>query len=101
MPPPASVTAGTPLSSLDNSLSEVKLRLGLRRLGLNLSPGSRPGTFGELCEFLSGKPVNKVNQAPHIGLNPLMNAVPGAASIGLDVQDIGSLPLAIDYWEDE
>jgi phosphopantetheinyl transferase (holo-ACP synthase) len=101
MLPPASVTARTSLVSIDNSLGEVKLRLGLRRLGLNLSPGSRAGTFGELCELLSGKPVNKANHAPHSGLDPLMNAVPGSASIGLDVQDIGSLPLATDYWEDE
>jgi len=95
MLPPGSVTARTSLASLDNSLGEVKLRLGLRRLGMSLTPGSRPANFGELCELLSGKP------APHSVVNPLVNAVPDGASIGLDVQDIGSLPVATDYWEDE
>ncbi len=101
MLPTASVTARTSLASLNNSLGEVKLRLGLRRFGLNLPPGARPASFGELCELVSGKPLQTASHVTPTDVNVLMNAVPDAARIGLDVQDIGSLPVAIDYWEDE
>jgi phosphopantetheinyl transferase (holo-ACP synthase) len=100
MTPPDGVNAGTSLAILDNSLGEAKLRLGLKRLGLKLSPGVRPASFGDLCELLSGKEPQPIRPAPQNGLPSVPNSALDGLSVGLDVQEVSSLPLVTDYWED-
>lgn len=95
---PEQVGAETSLTSLDNSLGEAKLRLGLKRLGLQLPAGVRPVSFGELCERLMGTPPSPAGgvarmQPPSI---PLL----AGPRVGLDLQEVSALPAAGDYWED-
>jgi len=91
----------TSLSSLDNSLGEAKLRLGLKRLGLNLPAGSRPTTFGQLSDLLSGTVTPSFRASIKEPDVPLTFAAPFAdLQVGLDVQEISQLPASGDYWED-
>jgi len=101
MAPADGINTGTSLAILDNSLGEAKLRLGLKRLGLKLSPGFRPASFGDLCDFLSRKgPPQSVQLAPHAGSPAAVNSALDGLSVGLDVQEVSTLPAATDYWED-
>lgn len=100
MTPADGINAGTSLAILDNSLGEAKLRLGLKRLGLKLSPGVRPASFGDLCELLSGKEPPSIRPAPHEGPAAAPNSALDGLSVGLDAQDVSSMPAATDYWED-
>jgi phosphopantetheine--protein transferase-like protein len=77
----------------------------LKRLGLAIAPGSAPATFGGLLAALSGdikreNPAKAASASP-TGLEP--NRIGGFAGlqVGLDVENIGSLPVASDYWEHE
>ncbi len=96
MIPPEQVVARTSLSSLDNSLGEAKLRLGLKRLGLGIPGGLRPATFGELSSLLAAEPspASPVSAAMG-GQSPL--PAPGPR-VGLDLQEINALPSTDDYW---
>jgi phosphopantetheinyl transferase (holo-ACP synthase) len=100
MAPADGINAETSLVDFDNSLGEAKLRLGLKRLGLRLPPGVRPASFGDLCDLLSGKEPPSVRPVPPASPRPGLNSALDRLSVGLDVQDVGSLPFAMDYWED-
>lgn len=100
MAPADGIDSGTSLANLGNSLGEAKLRLGLKRLGLKLSPGVRPASFGELCDMLSGKDASTGRAAPSPA-SPISNTAMEGLSVGLDVQDVGSLPVVTGYRDDE
>lgn len=91
---PDKVQRETSLKSLDNSLGEAKLRSGLKRLNLQLPIRSRPITFGELYDLLSGTTPSE--QAAPMTFPALLTDL----HVGLDVQEIGELPQSNDYWED-
>ncbi len=98
---PAEVGDGTSLIALNTSLGSAKLRLGLKRLGLALPASAKPATFAGLIAALSGEvvvevPVKAAASAPAAQTGPL-----GSLKVGLDVEDIRSLPVAADYWEHE
>jgi phosphopantetheine--protein transferase-like protein len=97
---PAEVSDGTSLASLNTSLGAAKLRLGLKRLGLALPPGAKPATFGGLLAALSGEPAQETAAKTAIPIAAATGS-PGSLKVGLDVEDIGSLPFAVDYWEHE
>jgi phosphopantetheinyl transferase (holo-ACP synthase) len=111
--PPGELGPETSLAALNTSLGGAKVCLGLKRLGLALPSGSMPLTFGALLAAISGEepsvksdptsPTTKRAQIPvnvgppaAIGTNPFSGLY-----VGLDVEDIRSLPLADDYWEHE
>jgi len=94
---PAEVADGTSLATLNTSLGSAKVRLGLKRLGLALPVGSKPATFGGLLAALSGGAVAVTAAAPLT----IATAGKSGLQVGLDVEDISSLPLAADYWEHE
>jgi phosphopantetheinyl transferase (holo-ACP synthase) len=96
MVPPDQIASETSLGALQTSLTATRLRLGLKRLGLSLPDGKVPATFGDLEAALSGKPVSHALPA----IAPA-SAPPSAVQVGLDVQDVRSLPMAADYWEHE
>ena len=102
MMPAGSVSASTSLAGLQNSIGEAKLRLALKRLGLRVPAGRRPATFAELCDLLAGKApaaAARASRNPAEAEPPGLQALTGLA-VGLDVQDVASLPAADDYWED-
>ena len=98
--PSNSLNAATSLASLDNSLGEAKLRLGLKRLGVRLSPGVRPASFGDLCNILYPEPAPVVNLPAPLGVQPPLESAFAGLRVGLDIQDIASLPVATDYWDE-
>jgi phosphopantetheine--protein transferase-like protein len=94
--PATKIGRDTSLASLDSSLGETRLRLGLKRCGATLPAGSRPLTFGALCDVLQGKPGAGAGFVPA--------GLPRAGDdlrIGLDLQEISALPPSSDYWKDE
>jgi len=78
--------------------------LGLKRLGLAHTTGTAPAsTFGGLVTLLSGNsetPVAALPVAKTAGVARTNGAL-GELQVGLDVEDIRSLPVAADYWEHE
>ncbi len=94
---PAEIADGTSLAALNTSLGSAKVRLGLKRLGLALPVGSKPATFAGLLAALSGE------TAPVASSVPITRAAIDSSrlQVGLDVEDISSLPAATDYWEHE
>jgi phosphopantetheine--protein transferase-like protein len=102
---PAEITDGTSLATLNTSLGSAKVRLGLKRLGLALPAGAAPATFGGLLAALSGEPVpatvEKAQAASRPASTPVANGGFAGLQVGLDVEDIRSLPVASDYWEHE
>lgn len=97
--PANSIDGGTSLAGLDDSLGEARLRLGLKRLGLRLSPGVRPANFEDLCNILSGKAASSVRPKPHTIPPVSRDSGHEGFAVGLDVQDVGALPVAINYCE--
>jgi len=98
---PAEVVDGTSLASLNTSLGSAKVRLGLKRLGVALPAGAKPATFAGLISALSGESA-PVGVPPSAAARPATTAASnGSLQVGLDVEDIGSLPVAVDYWEHE
>lgn len=98
---PAEVTDSTSLASLNTSLGAAKVRLGLKRLGLALPANARPATFGGLLAALSGEvPATAASAAP-APRAAASAAPPGSLQVGLDVEEIQALPVAVDYWEHE
>lgn len=93
----------TSLASLNTSLGSAKVRLGLKRLGLEPPAGARPATFGGLLAALSGEAVtsNSTKPAPRLAVARELPGGFGGLQVGLDVEDIRSLPVAADYWEHE
>ena len=98
---PNEVGDGTSLASLNTSLGSAKLRLGLKRLGLSLPAGAKPSTFGGLLAALSGEPAQETPAKSAVPVAAATTGFPGSLKVGLDVEDIGSLPFAVDYWEHE
>jgi phosphopantetheine--protein transferase-like protein len=111
--PPGELGPETSLAALDTSLGGAKVNLGLKRLGFALPSGFRPTTFGAMVAALSGEePAAKSDRtgpATKPARTPVYSAPQAAVganglsglSVGLDVEDIRSLPLADDYWEHE
>jgi len=98
---PAEVGDGTSLAALNTSLGSAKLRLGLKRLGFTLPVNAKPATFAGLVAALSGEAVA---ESPAKAAAPVAAASTGSLGslkVGLDVEDIRSLPVAADYWEHE
>lgn len=111
--PPGDLGPETSLAALNTSLGGARVSLGLKRLGLALPSGSVPMTFGALLAAISGEappvmsdtagPATRLPQipaysAPHAAIGT--NGFSGL-NVGLDVEDIRSLPVADDYWEHE
>ena len=95
---PAEIDDNTSLAALNTSLGSAKVRLGLKRLGLALPAGSKPATFAGLLAALSGEPAPV---APSVPITKAAATDSSGLQVGLDVEDIGSLPAATDYWEHE
>ena len=98
---PEAVGDGTSLASLNTSLGSAKLRLGLKRLGLALPVGAKPATFGGLLAALSGEAAPEAPGKAAAPVTAAATGAPGSLKVGLDVEDVGSLPFAVDYWEHE
>jgi len=102
---PAEITDSTSLASLNTSLGSAKVRLGLKRLGLALPLGAKPATFAGLVSLLSGEaaPVAArvaASTSSYTAAAPAVAAgTSGTLQVGLDVEDVASLPIAADYWE--
>jgi phosphopantetheine--protein transferase-like protein len=102
---PAEVSDSTSLAPLNTSLGVAKVRLGLNRLGLASPTGAAPATFGGLLAALSGESPAAATEKPQTALRPASAPVANGGfaglQVGLDVEDIRSLPVASDYWEHE
>lgn len=103
---PAEIVDGSSLAALNTSLGSARIRLGLKRLGLVLPVGAAPATFGGLVAALSGESETSTTAAsadssakPEAAANG--NGGFAGLQVGLDVEDIRSLPVASDYWEHE
>jgi len=112
--PPGDLGPETSLAALNTSLGGARIRLGLKRLGLALPAGSNPATFGALLAALSGEAPA---EAGPVAAKPAPPAYSGAAAatathvagsnglaglqVGLDVEEVRSMPPAADYWEHE
>ena len=113
MVPASDLTADTSLARLDTSLGNVRLVLALKRLGLKV-PGDRvPPTFRDL-EFAlettleTNGAVREVSAAAERTPVPAprVNGVQAdlyqrGLQVGLDIQEVGALPIPADYWEDD
>jgi phosphopantetheine--protein transferase-like protein len=97
----AEIVDGTSLAALNTSLGSAKVRLGLKRLGLAVPVEAKPATFGGLLAALSGEAVPVAAFEAHAPAFRSMAAPSGGLQVGLDVEDIRSLPVAADYWEHE
>jgi phosphopantetheine--protein transferase-like protein len=98
---PDQLAPDTSLASLHTSLGDARLRLALKRCGLALPPSSRPGTLRELEAVLAGKAPAAANGG-EISTTVTRAAVASTGiQVGIDVQEIRSLPVADDYWEHE
>jgi phosphopantetheine--protein transferase-like protein len=96
------VTESTSLASLSTSLGSAKVRLGLKRLGLAMPAGVAPATFGGLVARLSGEAPTPASAKPaRPAAEPVGDGGFAGLQVGLDVEDIRSLPVAVDYWEHE
>jgi phosphopantetheine--protein transferase-like protein len=108
MVPPDEIGPETSLGSLTTSLGSARIRLGLKRLGLQLPGGPAPTNFAALVAAVSGEtmsapgPVSRPQPAcvPVSGNVPAGGFLPGL-HVGLDAEAVGSLPAALDYWEHE
>ena len=99
---PAEIADGTSLAALNTSLGSAKVRLGLKRLGLALPAGSKPATFAGLLATLSGEPASVASFVPVTRAAATdSSGLQVGLQVGLDVEDIRSLPVATDYWEHE
>jgi phosphopantetheinyl transferase (holo-ACP synthase) len=97
---PGEIGPETSLISLATSLGGARLAVALKRAGLQL-PGDRvPATFGELETLLAGGPVAGGN-VRNVADSPRYSAPAPDSGVqaGLDVQDVGALPVAADYWD--
>ena len=95
---PAEIGSETSLAVLNTSLGSTRLRLGLKRLGLTLPQAAKPATFAGLLTLLSGEPEPSVPQTAKT-ITKAAPAASGTLQVGLDVEEIRSLPVAVDYWE--
>jgi phosphopantetheine--protein transferase-like protein len=98
---PAEIVDTTSMASLNTSLGSAKVRLGLKRLGLALPAGAKPATFGGLLAALSGESAAAAGSLSAPPARPASPLASGTLQVGLDVEEIGALPAAVDYWEHE
>lgn len=103
MVPVEEVGPETSLSSLHTSFDRVKLGLGLKRLGLSLTSQSLPATFGGLQRALAGPSASLVVEKSMntVPLAPAGHSANSGWRVGIDIQEMSSLPSAADYWEHE
>jgi len=99
---PEQVDADTSLRVIDNSLSGARLRLGLKRLGIELGSPKVPATFGELERLLSdsANPPTPV-AAEEVESQSLPFPAISGTRIGHDIQDTESMPDTPDFWNHE
>jgi phosphopantetheinyl transferase (holo-ACP synthase) len=99
---PGELKPETSLQSLDSSLGTARLALALKRAGLRLPGDAVPPTFRDLELALNGNAQAPAlfETAPVPVTTPAGNSF-GGLQVGLDVQDIGALPMADDYWDHE
>ncbi len=96
------VHADTSLRSLDNSLSGARLRLGLKRLGVDFRSPKVPATFGELERLLEGDAAVLTEVAVVETKLPTLPSLSfSRARIGHDIQDTESMPETADFWAHE
>jgi len=104
MLPPGELTADTSLSRLDTSLGSVRLVLALKRLGLKLPNDRVPPTFRDLELTLDANGGGSALSAA-VETTPVpaarVNGFQGGLQVGLDIQEVGALPIPADYWEDD
>jgi phosphopantetheine--protein transferase-like protein len=108
MVPPDEIGPETSLGSLNTSLGSAKIRLGLKRLGLQMPRGPAPTNFAALVAAVSDEtglaaaPVSQPQPAhvPASGNVPTGGFLPGL-HVGLDAEAVNCLPAALDYWEHE
>jgi phosphopantetheine--protein transferase-like protein len=98
------ISPETSLKSLDTSLGRTRLRLGLKRIGLQIPPDARPATFSQLEKLIRAKPEPDSSETTE--LQPPLASGNSASStaalkMGLDVQNISELPKTSDHWEHE
>lgn len=100
---PEQVSQDTSLRSLDTSLGGARLRLGVKRLGMDLPANFVPSTFGHLEAVLSGKAEMATSSPVPAETRPMALTSPPltGVQVGLDVEEVKSLPVAADYWEHE
>jgi phosphopantetheine--protein transferase-like protein len=99
---PESVDADTSLRAIDNSLSGARLRLGLKRLGIEFNSPKVPATFGELERVLAGSGSTSAPAvATEIKALPVPSPAAAGARIGHDLQDLESMPDTVDFWSHE
>ena len=99
---PGELKPETSLQSLDSSLGTARLALALKRAGLRLPGDAVPPTFRHLELALNGNTTAPdSSETVSVPVTAQVNNSPGGLQVGLDVQDIGALPLADDYWDHE
>jgi len=109
---PEEVGPQTSLHSLHTSLNNARLRVGLAKLGFNAPPAFQPATYGDLEAAVTGKDnATGPEPAPSSAGQPLaqfqqpatqVTAAPaGNFAVGLDIEEIDSLPETPDYWSHE
>jgi phosphopantetheine--protein transferase-like protein len=99
---PVEIGSETSLAVLNTSLGSARLRLGLKRLGLTLPQSAKPATFAGLLTLLSGEVETSAVQTTKTTVKAVPKGAPatsGTLQVGLDVEEIRSLPVAVDYWE--
>jgi phosphopantetheinyl transferase (holo-ACP synthase) len=105
MVPPGDLTADTSLARLDTSLGSVRLVLALKRLGLKLPNDRIPPTFRDLEFALETNGADRMVPAAETTTAPApaaqANSFQGGLQVGLDIQEVGALPMPADYWEDD
>jgi phosphopantetheinyl transferase (holo-ACP synthase) len=105
MLPPGDLTADTSLARLDTSLGSVRLVLALKRLGLKLPSDRVPPTFRDLEFALGTNGAVREVSAAETTATPVpaarVNGFQGGLQVGLDIQEVGALPIPADYWEDD
>jgi phosphopantetheinyl transferase (holo-ACP synthase) len=99
---PGEVDSATSLRGLDTSLGGARLRLGVKRLGLELPANFVPTTFGQLEAVLSGNTASAAPAAPIVQPVSALTGPPmEGVQVGLDIENVKSLPVTSDYWEHE
>ncbi len=94
---PAQIADETSLAPLGDSIGAMKLKLALKRAGIAWDAPA-PATFGQLQTSLTnGSPSPTTVPQPQ----PKYETLPSTGGLGVDLQQISSLPDAADFWEHE
>lgn len=108
---PEDITSATPLTGLQTSLAGARLKIALKRLGLELPKGPTPASFGALERLLTGSAGASPEPAAQTATPFRTSATPTSATPtpglpagiagGIDVQQISDLPVTSDFWTHE